>query len=1137
MIGFYKNIFRWKWAFLFLLLVSGMSIKSQSYVNESVLKTGTWFKMGVTEEGFYKISYYDLLGLGLDPDSIHPKKISIFGNVAGMLPESNSELNPDDLNEIDIIVQSENDNSFDEGDYILFYGQSPVKWKYDSHQLYHHYTNYYSDTTYYFLRIDGQEDGARIIPQGQSQEPAQKSITSFKDYCCHEIDMNNKYRQGRRWYGETVSGATNTEKRFSFNFKNALDTLAYAYFNLVGASSTEKFYAKIKINEKIYFDNILVNKVGEHVFGLELIKSTYFEMKDDDVDIDIGIMANNLSSLIGVDYIELNVWRKLRYENEDLRFGIVTEQFDSESNRVIIENTNQNNILFNITNPLHPTVQDADNVNGFINFLMIPNGFKSFILTEESNYRNVLSIKRIDNQNLHSISTAEMLIITPSVFMDQAEELKQIHEENDALNSVVVDIDKIYNEFSTGALDVSGIRNFIRMVYNRDHSLKYVLLFGRGTSDYKNVMGLGNNFIPPYEAIETYNEINSYVTDDYYALMDSNEGFKCKGIVDLGIGRIPVTTVEEAENAISKIRSYISKKIDKYGDWRNKILFVADDNVVEYAKNCDYFEKIVNTNCNDVNVDKIYEDSYVRVSTSIGYEYPEAIVDLSDKIEEGCLIISYIGHGGVKGLTDEGLLREKHILAFENIDNLEFIHAGTCEFSKFDDPTYLSAGEKLFLNPNGGAIGMFTTTRPTMIGNNFTVGKNMYLSVFEDGNIKDMTFGDLVKGTKARIDNNQPKPGFLCYVLFGDPALRLVYPQKDIIISEINGVSIDSIEGKIEIGALADVRVKGDIVNENGKTDTSFNGYLYPKMFDNKSNYHTLGNTGSNNYDFKLYKDIVYQGKVSINNGCFDFSFKIPMSVNYQENLARLTCYAVDTVNFIDATGSYNNIKITGVDSNVIIDNQGPAIQMVWNSFEDKFTNDNTSGVLEIDFFDPQGIMHYGNAIGRDIILTHNILDEYTTEIVNNLFEPATDDFTKGKIRINYDKLKNGEHHFTVKAWDTHGNSSEKSLSFLVDSSDTPVLMNVVNKPNPFTGETAFCFNYKKDNVSFDLLIDIYDVTGRKVNALVYKGLNSSITSIKWNGCDSSGFQLKSGVYLYRFYIKDNENEEFVTTQRMVVIR
>lgn len=1137
MIGFYKNIFRLRLAFLFLLLVSSILVKAQLYADSSVLKTGTWFKIGVTEEGFYKISYYDLIGLGLDPDLINPKKISIFGNVAGMLPESNSELNPDDLSEINIMVQGENDDSFDEGDYILFYGQSPVKWKYDSHQLYHHYTNYYSDTTYYFLRIDGQDDGARITSRGQSQGPAQKSITSFKDYYCHEIDMDNNYRQGRRWYGETISGATDTEKRFSFNFKNALDTLAYAYFNLVGASATEKFYAKIKINEKIYFDSILVNKVGEHIFGFELIKSTYFEMKDDDVNIDIGIMANNLSSLIGVDYIELNVWRKLRYEKEDLRFGIVTEQFDSESNRVIIENANQNNILFDITNPLQPAVQDCDNIDGFINFLIVPDSFKSFILTEESNYRNVLSIKRIANQNLHSIRKAEMLIIAPSVFMNQAEELRQIHEKNDALNSVIVDIDKIYNEFSTGALDVSAIRNFIRMVYNRDNSLKYVLLFGRGTSDYKNVMGLGNNFIPPYESIETYNEINSYVTDDYYALMDFNEGLNCKGIVDLGIGRIPVTTIEEAEDAVNKIRSYISKDFGKYGEWRNKILFVADDDVVEYAKNCDYFEKIVNTNCNDVNVDKIYEGSYVRVSTAVGYEYPEAIADLSNKIEEGCLIISYIGHGGVKGLTDEGLLREKHILAFKNIDNLEFIHAGTCEFSKFDDPTYISAGEKLFLNPNGGAIGMFTATRPTMISNNFTVGKNMYLYVFQDGNIKDMTFGDLVKGTKELCNNNQPKPGFLCYVLFGDPALQFVYPQKDIVISEINGISIDSIERKIEIGALSDVRVKGNILNENGEIDSSFNGYLYPKIFDNKSNYHTLSNTGSNNYDFKLYKDIIYQGKVTVTQGCFEFFFKIPMSVNYQENLARLTCYAVDADNCIDATGSYNNIKIVGIDPNVVVDNQGPDIQMIWNSFDDKFINDNTSGILEINFFDPQGILHYGNTIGRDIILIHNILDENTIENVSALFEPATDDFTRGKIMINYDKLKNGEHNFTVRAWDTHDNSSEKSLSLFVNKPDTPVLINVVNKPNPFTGGTAFCFNYMKDDVVFDLLIDIYDVMGRKINSLMYKGLNKSTTSIWWNGCDSYGFQLKSGVYLYRFYIKDRENEEFVTTQRMVVIR
>lgn len=1127
MIGTSRYICLLKCLLLFLIMnLPHDEMYAQNYADDSVLKNGTWYKIAVTEEGVYKITYDNLIEYGINVHNINPKNISLFGNEAGLLPEDNTKPNYDDLSEMSIIVKGENDGSFDENDEIIFYAQSPVTWDYED-GFFVHNTNYYTDTTFYFLRLDNIVEGKRIEQIEDNDNQANKTITTFQDRQVHEIDMNNHYRQGRLWYGEEISLATSTEKRFSFDFDNILPSrTAHARFSLVGASSAEVFYARIKINDEIKIDSIRISKASSHLFGHDIDKKIDFDVTEDDIDIDISVISTSAVSLVGVDYITVNAWRKLRYENETLRFSIVDEQFDNNWQNVIIENAAEGQILLDVTSPLNPVKYTYDIDNLCIKYQIIADELKSFILASESDYKSVHSIKHVSNQNLHSLQSAEMLIITHPLFKEEAERIKQIHEEHDGLYSVVIEVQDIYNEFSSGAPDITGIRNFIRMIYQRDNSLKYVLLMGRGSSDYKNILGADNNFVPPYEAMESYSEISSYVTDDYYGLMDAYEGDDCGGTIDLGIGRIPVSTKQEAQDAVNKILAYIESQKRSYDiDWRDRFLFVADDDATDYAKNCDKYESIIDTSGYAALVDKIFTDSYVREKVTAGYEYPTATEDLINKIEEGRLFVTYVGHGGVKGLTNEGLLREKHINAFRNIDNMPFVHTGTCEFSKFDDPTYVSAGEKLFLNPNGGAIGMITTTRPTQSSSNHSLALNLYKTIFKDGRIKDLTFGEMMKQLKMLCPSSS---GYLCYVMFGDPALRLAYPQQDIKLNVINTSDANEL---CVLSPMSEVYVQGEILDEEGQRDTDFNGFIYPKMFDAKSDFTTLDNNETGHtYNFSFYKDIIFEGKAEVKNGQFEFYYPIPKSLNYQDNNACLSLHAVDTLSNINANAVYYNFEMDMSNDSIVSDNEGPEIELEW-TFRGR-----DDGDLDISLYDEQGILHYENYIGRDILLIHESALGEETMNLNALFKTHSNDYTRGDISISYESLAAGEHIFTLRAWDTHNNSSEKTITVNVEEITDILLTNVINKPNPFKDYTEFQFNYTKEDVSFDLKIDIFDVTGRKINTLTYNNIDNTTKSIRWNGCDSSGCSMKAGVFIYKLYIKDSEGDELSTTQKMIRI-
>jgi len=85
------------------------------------------------------------------------------------------------------------------------------------------------------------------------------------------------------------------------------------------------------------------------------------------------------------------------------------------------------------------------------------------------------------------------------------------------------------------------------------------------------------------------------------------------------------------------------------------------------------------------------------------------------------------------------------------------------------------------------------------------------------------------------------------------------------------------------------------------------------------------------------------------------------------------------------------------------------------------------------------------------------------------------------------------------------------------------------NYPNPFNPSTKIEFSLPEEA---QVRLDIYNISGKRVKRLVDEKLPSGIWSVIWNGEDHKGFQVASGIYLYRL-----KTSKYTQTRKMVIIR
>lgn len=1103
--------------YFLMLLAVALAVPSWSQwpTHRSVLADHTWYKIGVTADGVYGLDYASLLDWGIDVHALDPSRIHLYGNVHGTLPESNADSRYDDLTEMAIQVSGADDGTFDEGDRILFYGQGPVSLSWTSDNYYQYERNPYSDTVYYFLCVDGEGNGLRV--EDNTDVPTNVStpeISVFPDCCYHETESFSPYASGRTWFGDLFT-RTDGPKDFPMRFPGLVMTSpVYVETKVMGRSKPESSF-HLSLNDAVLAHQE-IKTYGEYEYGKIYLLSQWATLNAENATLRYEFDPGEGNPMLFIDYYALTFWRQLRYSGQQMGFRIVSSQLQSGTSKIVIGGTGVSTVCWDVTNPLRPSRQLTMMQGGTMCFGVDGNAEHCCHLFDSENVMVVASCRRIPNQNLHGLEEAELLIITPRVFWEQAEALASFHAEHDGMDCVVVDVNEIYNEFSTGMVDPTALRDLIRMLYLRSGGhLNYVLLLGKGTHDFRNYKGVGNNFVPTYE--NNYNpcsETGSMCSDDYFALMDEDEGSNCDGMVDLGVGRIPITTPEQGDAVMRKILHYVDLDAT-HGKWKNEHLVMADNDAKLYATYAETVSDMVDTLWPFAMVKKLYLDSYPVVSTPSGDRAPLAHQALMDYFEKGINVLSYMGHGGVKNLSGEWVLALSDILSLSNIDRLPFIHTATCEFSKFDKPDVVSGGELLLLNPQGGAIALLTTVRPTQAFTNQHMSKSVSKHFYEKQNGQSLRFGDFFRIAKS--DPEYYRKSNMVYVLMGDPALRMSYPTHSVKTEQIDGQAL--------------MTVKGSILDTQGVFDPQFNGILDVRLYDQKTRYTTLGQF-SETLDYAYYNDVLYDGKASVANGRFQLQIPLPASVSQGGEKPRISYYAYDSIRKVEANGYFDGFQLE-VPSDVT-DHQGPDVQLYWNTPE--FANGDIVsplGTLYADLYDEHGIYHYNVSIGRDMVMKSNV-PGFESKIVNDCYEPAVDDYRRGRVSIPMGELEDGVYEFSLKVWDTWNNSTEVEMVMKVERNT--LLAQVRSFPNPFDGEVFFSFVNGEKTEDLEVQLEIFDLMGRRV-AMVQEhvaSVSGEVAPIHWDGRSDGGYILRPGLYACRLTVTDSSGKSRTVTHRLV---
>ena len=777
------------------------------------------------------------------------------------------------------------------------------------------------------------------------------------------------------------------------------------------------------------------------------------------------------------------------------------------------------------------------------------NTVKSYFIFNDD-YKTPSLVGSIKNQNLHGLPQSDFLIVTNADFLSEAERLANFRRTNDGLKVSVVTTDEIFNEFGSGSQDVAAIRDFVKMFYDRSVTLgtppKYVLLFGDGSYDPKNRIGGNTNFITTFQSENSISLIGSYTSDDFFGMLDLNEGTLTGAeLIDVGVGRIPVRDITDARLMVDKIITYetpgntssvascASNSSSRFGDWRNVLCFVADDQDRNlHFRQSERIASTVSANNPVYNIDKIVSDAYEQQSTPGGQRYPEVNEAINKRIEKGAFLINYTGHGGELGWSAEAILNIDMINSWSNLNSMPAFITATCEFSRFDDPKRTAAGELVLLNNKGGGICLFTTVRLAFALDNEVINGDLLKYMFTPINGQMPCVGDIQR--LAKVEN----PGNRNVTLLGDPSIRLAYPTLKVITEEIkqDGILSDTLK------ALSKITIKGKVTDQNNVLQSNFNGTVYTTILDKEKKIYNLVNDATGNDvslpdSFLLRKNIIYRGKSTVVNGEFTCNFIVPKDINYQFGSGRLSYYVHDETS--DGNGYDEGVLIGGISANGLNDQDGPTINLFLN--DENFTAGGLTSEDPIIFArlaDSSGINTVGNGIGHDItaLIDNN---QQSVLVLNDYYESELNSYQKGIVRYKLAELSEGPHTLTLKAWDINGNSSTSNTDFVVANSSTLALDHVLNYPNPFSTNTAFYFEHNKPCTGMTIQVQIFTVSGKLIRTLsdyqVCDGYRNN--PLIWDGKDDFGDKIGQGAYIYRLKIRTADGETAEKIEKLVILR
>ncbi|MBX2826983.1 MAG: type IX secretion system sortase PorU [Flavobacteriaceae bacterium] len=1127
-------------------------------IQNSVLANGEWFKFKVEKTGVHRLTKSFLDDLGMNTNNIDPRTLKIYGHGGKPLPLLNSDNPTLDLPENAIQVVGEEDGNFGSGDFVLFYGISVDARSEKSFSENGTNLNPYSDEAYYYVTAGG-SPGLRVQAMVEPTASADIPINTFHDYQFHEVDEFSPALVGRRWFGNRFD--IESSQSYEFDFPNLIAGEPMNVRISAGATAEVTTSINLTINATNLDPLVFFALSGggtallsERVFDGEFPASGQGPVT---VNLDY-VNGGNPSSVAYLDYINIEALRRLEGVNGQLLFYNNDVANQSGIGEYQIANASQFSQVWDVTNVQSITSITNEGSSSQFAFKANLGEVRTYVAVNPNDYFSPVNARerRVPNQDLKgtifndasgAFQDIDYLIVTPSFLIQPALRLANHHKNVTGLNVKVVTTEQIYTEFSSGKQDITAIRNLVRYIYDNASSperrIKYLCLFGDTSVDLKDRLTNNNNIVPTFHTVRSDDSLNSFMSDDFFGMVDPEDGdLDTNDGLDIAVGRMLVDEVSLANEMVDKAINY--SLADSYGNWRNNIVLVSDDvdrasEFISLVSTLDGIGDRITDEKPYINVKKIHSDAFQQETSAGGDRYPRVNEQIVNDLELGALIINYFGHGGEDGLASEFIYTKDVANNLRNENRYPCVVTVTCEFTKFDNPLRITAGELTYWNTEGGAVSLVTTTRAILVSTGVEVNRTLAEDLFGFGLDIPVPPAEALRLTKNRITNGDKRVVF--YV--GDPALRLAFPKQSIRITTLNGEPVSS--SPVVLEALSKVTLGGEVLDESGTIIPNYNGVLEAKVFDKDVQRQTLGNDGETDgagnlliLDFKTLGEVLFNGQATVSNGSFEFEFVVPRDIQIPVGQGKVSLYSKRNTILEDQTGFNLDIRVGGLNESAPADNIGPEIQLFMNDesfISGGITNDSPNLIAKIT--DENGI-NTASGIGHDIVA---ILDGDETNpfVLNEYYQADVDDFTQGTANYKLRNLEEGLHTLTLKAWDVYNNSSTAEIQFIVFGNNQLEIRRVLNYPNPFVDYTEFWFEHNRPSEMLDVQVQIFTVTGKVVRTINQTVMSEGGLSreIVWDGLDDFGDKIGKGVYVYKLTVKspliDQQVEKF---EKLVIL-
>ena len=1114
------------------------ALNADYYAHDSKLASGKWVKISVMESGIYQITADDIRSWGLGTDL---SKIHVFGYGGAPLSEEMLGDNyADDLPQMPVVRTDSR---------ILFYAQGPVTWESDDIIMFHHQVQHpYANSGSYFVTNDSRFSDIEI--EKAQNQPTGDVRTTYIERLYHEQDIANPGETGRNFLGEDF------KSRKSQNFKFDLDGLVSGsqvkvntVFGALIPSASGTVACTYNGKELPVLDSDIIGRPSStsHVHYLSSNSMKTFTLEGtNSLDYGINFSAAGTVTLARLDFITVNYERQLALKNNGLTFGL-----DDASTGVTYRLTGCGSAtrVWDVTRPFALVQLNATVTDGTASFSPANGGRREFVAFDESGtFPHPELIGDVANQNIHAEATPDMIILAPSAYLDQAHRVASLHEDYDNFRVLVLDHEKVFNEFSSGTQDAMAYRRLCKMFYDRGatedgHRLGYLLLLGNGTYDNRlvgtNASALNYPHLLTWQSQDSRYDDTSITTDDLFGILADGSSTSLKDKMDIAVGRIIVKSVSEARTAVNKLVNYVTKP--NYGSWKNQAMFVADDENkgVHMTQSLSMIRNMKENGGADMMYNYVFIDAFNAVSEGGARTYPDARAKMFTTLKEGVLWWNYIGHASTQNWTGEGLLMRSDVETQLFYRHLPVLYAATCEYCRFDN-SVLSSGERIFLNANGGAIALLCPARLAYINENGALSNSVARFAFSrDKDGKPRRIGDILRlaknDTKNMGDNNRR---FFCY---GDPAMRLASAQYKAKVETINGEEVKSDKAPV-FNAREAVEFAGSILNDKGELATDFNGAIISTLFGPEQQVitHGYGEEGLEvEYDDRPNRLAINVDTVQ--GGRFTVRVIIPSEVNneyenYRPSLINL--YAYDSNKNYETMGSDSTFYIYGYEDEVVADTIGPRIiSFVLN--DKQFVdggNINESPLVLATVGDESGVNFSSAGIGHSMTLTLDGTMSYN-DLVSFYTPMYAEEGTMGSLSYQLNDLSVGPHTLRLRVWDVYNNVSEKTISFNVVKGLAPEIADVYCVGNPASVETSFYVKHNRPDAVVTVTIEVYDLMGRLVWSTKQAGRSDMYTStpVTWDLVDNAGRRVPRGIYVYRATITTDGIKEATRAKKLAV--